>query len=84
MTRDELDIELLRIWHDTQKNRSLRNPQHPGSGVSLRPRVRDVCPTGQALGEDPNPIATAANHGDDEHNEIWRIHSEDTRPAPGC
>ena len=83
MTRDELDIELLRIWHDRKKTvlfvtHSIQEAVFLSDHVivmSARP--------GRLLEQTLDPIATAENYGDDEYNAIWRIHSEDTRPASG-
>ena len=50
MTRDELDLELLRLWEEKEKNCSVRYSQHSGSGVFVGPRLRYVCEAGQAAG----------------------------------
>ena len=46
LTREELTIELMRIWQRAAEDHPVRHPLDPGGGVARRPGGGDVGPAG--------------------------------------
>ena len=51
LTREELTIELMRIWQRAPEDHPVRHPLDPRGGAARRPGGRDVAPAGPRRGD---------------------------------
>ena len=70
MTRDELDMELLRIWEERKKTVSVRYPQYSRGGISFGYRFCHVGTAGAVAGKNCRRFTATENHGNDDLSEI--------------